>query len=82
LIKEHWVFDIDNHDIVDAVDQVSVEIFKYGGILKTANIYGKLLKNKNSQQKVLKFIEEIMFADNEMKKEETSLIKQLRNLWT
>ena len=25
LIKEHWVFDIDNHDIVDAVDQVSVE---------------------------------------------------------
>jgi hypothetical protein len=29
----------------------------------------------------LKFIEEIMFADDEMKKEETLLIKKLKESW-
>ena len=30
---------------------------------------------------VLRFIEEIMIADGVIKKEETKLIKQLRELW-
>ena len=82
LDSEMWIYDIENHDVLDAVDQVSVEIHSYGGVQKTANIYGKLLSNKDDQKKVLRFIEEIMFADDEMKKEETALIKKLRELWT
>ena len=51
LDDEKWIYDIENHDVLDAVDQVSVEIHRYGGVVKTANIYGKLLSNKGDQKK-------------------------------
>jgi len=60
---------------------VSREIYKNKGVDKTANIYGKLLKKRKAQVKILKFIEEVMLADGIIRKEETALIKQLRELW-
>ncbi len=81
LTSEKWLFDLNSHDIIDAIEQVSREIYKYNGVEHTANIYGKLLTSVKSQKKVLKFIEEIMISDGLIKKEETKLIKQLRTLW-
>ena len=81
LESQKWIIDLENHDIVDAVDQVSLDIHKYQGVYHAANIYAKLLIKREHQQKVLKFIEEIMFADDEMKKEETLLIKKLKESW-
>lgn len=81
LREQRWIVDLESHDIVDAVDQVSLDIHKYKGVYHAASIYSKLLIKKEHQEKVLKFIEEIMFADNEMKKEETLLIKKLKEAW-
>lgn len=81
LASEKWLNDPDEHDIVDAIEQVSREIYKNKGVDKTANIYGKLLKKRKAQVKILKFIEEVMLADGIIRKEETALIKQLRELW-
>ena len=81
LTSEKWLIDLANHDIIDAIEQVSREIYKYNGVEHAANIYGKLLTNIECQKNVLRFIEEIMIADGVIKKEETKLIKQLRELW-
>jgi uncharacterized tellurite resistance protein B-like protein len=81
LDSQNWIIDFENHDIVDAIDQVSLDIHKYDGVEHTANIYGKQLVKREHQLKILSIIEKVMFADNEMKKEETMLIKQLKNLW-
>lgn len=40
-----------------------------------------LVKKRKAQVKILKFIEEVMLADGIIRKEETALIKQLRELW-
>ena len=81
LVSEKWLADLNSHDIVDSIEQVSREIYKYNGVEHAANIYGKLLTNIKLQKKALKFIEEIMIADGLIRKEETRLIKQLRTLW-
>ena len=81
LTSEKWLIDLASHDIIDAIEQVSREIYKYNGVEHAANIYGKLLTNIECQKNVLRFIEEIMIADGVIKKEETKLIKQLRELW-
>ena len=81
LDSQGWIIDSQNHDIVDAIDQVSLDIHKYNGVEHTANIYGKQLVKREHQLKILSMIEKVMFADDEMKKEETMLIKQLKNLW-
>ena len=71
-----------NHDVLDAIDQVSRESYEYGGITKATNIYGSLLKGKKQQKKMIDFMNDIMLADDRVKKSESKLIKQLRELWS
>ena len=82
LNSGEWLIgDVRNHDVLDAVDQVSRESYEYGGITKAANIYGALLKGKEQQKKMIDFMSDIMLADKRVRKSESKLIKQLRELW-
>jgi len=79
---EWLVGDMKNHDVLDAVEQVSREIYEYNGVKKAANIYGKNLKGKDAQKKMIDFMHDVMLADTKVRKEEVKLIKQLRDLWS
>ena len=82
LNSGEWLIgDIKNHDVLDAVEQVSREVYQYNGIEKTANIYGKLLKSREAQKTTIKFMEEVMLADKVRVKQEIKLLQQLRKLW-
>lgn len=83
LLKEqNWISkDISNHDVLDAIEQVSREIYEFKSIEKAINFYGKQLKGKENQKLLLEFLQDVMLADKLAKKEETLLIKQLRELW-
>ena len=79
---EWLVGDMKNHDVLDAVEQVSREIYEYKGIKKAVNIYGKKLKGKDAQKKMIDFMQQVMLADTKVRKEEVKLIKHLRVLWS
>ena len=79
---EWLVGDMKNHDVLDAVEQVSREIYEYKGIKKAVNIYGKKLKGKDAQKKMIDFMQQVMLADTKVRKEEVKLIKHLRDLWS
>lgn len=82
LTQQNWISnEMSKHDVLDAIEQVSREIYEYNSIEKAVNVYGKQLKGKENQMMLIEFLQDVMLADNLAKKEETLLIKQLRELW-
>lgn len=79
--SKNWTNSIDSDDMLDAIDQVSREIYQYKGVRKAGSIYAQLLDGKEIQKSTFSYCEEIMLADGEEKIEETRLLVILKDIW-